>query len=71
MNCTYRNCINKIENKRKDAKFCCMKCKRNEYTYIKREKRKEKFEKELIKSILITLNNNDKDLIDLYQSIYN
>jgi hypothetical protein len=37
MECKYRNCKTELVNKRKDAKFCCRKCKVYERTYLRRE----------------------------------
>lgn len=37
MECIYRNCKNQLIDKRKDAKYCCRKCKVYERTYKKRE----------------------------------
>lgn len=42
MECKYRNCKNELTNKRKDAKFCCRKCKVYERTYLRRQEIKEK-----------------------------
>lgn len=39
MECSYRRCSNQIgEDKRKDAKYCCINCKKMEQTYRKRKK---------------------------------
>jgi hypothetical protein len=35
--CAHRNCETELVNKRKDAKYCCRKCKVYERTYKKRE----------------------------------
>jgi len=41
MNCNYRNCGLEIpDTKRIDAKYCNKKCRMNERTYIRREKKK-------------------------------
>lgn len=70
-NCGYRNCINIIpSSKRSDAKYCCDKCKGNEKTYLKREKRKLRNEKLDIVNMLVDYNKN-KDLVDLFNKIYN
>jgi hypothetical protein len=37
MECQYRNCKEELVNKRKDAKYCCRKCKVYERTYLRRE----------------------------------
>lgn len=34
--CAYRNCNNSLQNKRKQAKYCCTSCKKMEQTYRKR-----------------------------------
>ena len=69
-NCGYRNCINVIPNdRRSDSKYCCNKCKENERTYLKREKRRFRKEKLDIKNMLIDYDKN-KDIIDLFNQIY-
>ncbi len=55
MECSYRNCENELIDKRKDAKYCCRKCKVYERTYLRRE---EVFKK---KSILY----NEKIIEDI------
>jgi len=37
-NCKYRNCDIDITSMRKDAKFCCRKCKGLEKIYVKRRR---------------------------------
>ena len=36
--CNYRRCSNDLEGMRKDAKYCCMSCRKMEQTYRKRKK---------------------------------
>jgi len=49
--CSYRNCNIDITEMRKDAKFCCVSCRKMEQTYRKRRvKLIEKYkQKELLK----------------------
>jgi hypothetical protein len=68
--CEYRNCgCNIPETTRRDAKYCNIKCRDNERTYIKRENRKLKKEKELIVKDLIQIE-MDGDFINLFNKIY-
>ena len=39
--CKYRNCEKELINVRSDANYCNKKCRDNERTYLKREKRRE------------------------------
>ena len=70
--CSYRNCINLIIGRRSDSKYCCSKCKENEKTYLKRDKKKLESEKDNIKKMLIDYHNiqMDKELLSLYSKIY-
>ena len=38
--CSYRNCSKDITTMRSNAKFCCIKCKRNELKYKQRMKKR-------------------------------
>jgi len=68
--CEYRNCgCNIPETTRSDAKYCNIKCRDNERTYIKRENRKLNKEKELIVKNLIEVEKN-KEIIELFNKIY-
>lgn len=58
MECSYRNCKKELINKRKDAKFCCRKCKGYEKTYINR-----------YNSFLETSISINKNIIDGYKKI--
>jgi ribosomal protein L33 len=68
--CQYRNCGCIIpENTRSDAKYCSIKCRGNERTYIKRENRRFKKEKlEIVKNIIEVEKNIE--LLDLFNKIY-
>jgi hypothetical protein len=68
--CQYRNCGCVIPEKtRSDAKYCNIKCRDNERTYIKREeKRIKEKNKELVKN-LIQIEKN-KELVELFNKIY-
>lgn len=72
--CQYRNCGCQIgDDVRSDSKYCSISCKYNERTYIKRENRRVKKEKELVAKILkesqmeIKVDNN---ILELYEKIY-
>jgi len=45
--CKYRNCEKELINVRSDANYCNKKCRDNERTYLKREKRRELKEKKI------------------------
>jgi len=61
MESSYRNCKNELgDNKRKDAKFCCMSCRKMEQTYRKR------------KAILLEkYKQNDIEKIKMYKNLQN
>jgi hypothetical protein len=67
MECNYRNCVKEIDYtiRRIDAKYCCDKCKENERTYLKRERRNKRKIVEDLKQI-----EKHKDILELYQKIY-
>ena len=68
--CSYRNCGCLIpDTTRSDAKYCNIKCRDNERTYIKRENRRMKKEKELIVKNLIQVEKN-KEIIELFNKIF-
>lgn len=68
--CSYRNCGCVIpDGLRSDAKYCNKKCKDNERTYIKREMKKIKLEKECVLDNLIQIEKN-KEMLELYKKIY-
>jgi hypothetical protein len=68
--CTYRNCGKILsDTKRSDSKYCNKKCKDNERTYIKRERKKDKEEKEEIVKNLIQIEKN-KEMLELFTKIY-
>jgi hypothetical protein len=71
-NCEYRNCINQIDftKRRTDSKYCSNKCKENERTYLKRERRKDRENKKHIVDNIIQIEKN-KEIIDLFVKIYN
>lgn len=67
--CSYRNCGCPIpDTKRSWTKYCDKKCKDNERTYIKRENKRIKKEKENITKMLIDIEKN-KDLLELFKLI--
>jgi hypothetical protein len=69
--CLYRNCGCVIpDTTRVDAKYCNIKCRANERTYIKRENKRINEDKENIKDMLSQLEKN-KDLLELFNKIYN
>lgn len=72
--CEYRNCGLKIgDDVRSDSKYCSLSCKYNERTYIKRENRRVKKEKELVAKILNESKMEmevDNNILELYEKIY-
>ena len=69
--CQYRNCGCTIpESTRSDSKYCNIKCRGNEMTYLKREKKKIENNKKQIVKTLIEIENN-KELLELFNKIYN
>lgn len=68
--CNYRNCGCLIsDDVRSDAKYCNLKCRDNERTYIKRDNKRIKKEREDILNKLIQIENN-KGIIELFNKIY-
>lgn len=68
--CNYRNCGATIpDSVRSDAKYCNIKCRDNERTYIKRDNRRIKQNKEQIVKNLIHIEKN-ANILDLYNKIY-
>lgn len=72
--CQYRNCGCQIgDDVRSDSKYCSISCKYNERTYIKRENRRVKKEKELVAKILKESQMEvkvDDNILELYEKIY-
>ena len=69
--CLYRNCGCTIpDTTRSDAKYCNIKCRANETTYIKRENKRIKQDKENMTKMLVDIEKN-KDLLELFNKIYN
>lgn len=72
--CQYRNCGCQIgDDVRSDSKYCSISCKYNERTYIKRENRRVKKEKELVAKILRESQMEvkvDDNILELYEKIY-
>ena len=67
--CKYRNCEKVLSGVRSDANYCSLKCRNNERTYIKRENRRVKKEKEEIAKLLHDVGKNG-DLLELFKKIY-
>jgi hypothetical protein len=68
--CAYRNCGCVIPiTTRSDAKFCNIKCRGNERTYIKREMKRLRKEQQQIVENLIQIEKN-KEILDLYLKIF-
>lgn len=68
--CQYRNCGCKISDSvRSDSKYCSLSCRDKERTYIKRENRRVKKEKELVAKILKE-SQIDREYLELYEKIY-
>ena len=68
--CLYRNCGCSLpDTKRPQAKYCNKKCKDNERTYIKRENKRIKLEKQQIVKNLIQIEKN-KEILELFNKIY-
>lgn len=68
--CNYRNCGCEIgDSVRIDSKYCSISCRDKERTYIKRENRRVKKEKELIVNILNEVK-VDNNVLELYKKIY-
>lgn len=66
----YRNCGCLIpDSVRSDAKYCNKKCKGNEKTYLKRDMRRIKKEKEELVKNLIEVEKRG-ELIELFNKIY-
>lgn len=66
--CSYRNCVNIIQNRRSHSKYCCEKCKTNEKTYLKREKKEKMKTFEMIMKAKEM--NVSSDILELYKKIY-
>ena len=68
--CFYRNCNNTIVGRRKHSKYCSNKCRENEKTYIKREKRNFIKEKKLVYELIDKASSANSDVLELYKMIY-
>lgn len=71
MKCAYRNCQQELnfDEKRRDTKFCDRKCKVNERTYMRREKKKKLELVEIIKKAEKNIESH-RYILDLYKLIY-
>lgn len=68
--CQYRNCGCQIgDGVRSDSKYCSLSCRDKERTYIKRENRRVKKERELVAKILKE-SQIDREYLELYEKIY-
>jgi hypothetical protein len=64
--CNYRNCNKDISEMRKDAKFCCVNCRKMEQTYRKRKEMFiEKYKQNELKKV-----ENYKNLLKLVKEEY-
>ena len=70
MECKYRNCIEEIKDRKSNAIYCSKKCRENEKTYIKREKRNFFKEKKLVSELIDKASNTNTEMIELYKMIY-
>ena len=72
--CGYRNCGCQIgDGVRSDSKYCSLSCRDKERTYIKRENRRVKKERELVAKILKECQMEvkvDHNILELYEKIY-
>lgn len=68
--CHYRNCM-AIVNGNTKKRFCCDNCRKNEFTYVKRDRKSLKDKSNMYKKLIKESQSlEDKNLLDLYKLIY-